>query len=187
MSANSLADFQSHATKSYAAGTGTDPISVSQDYSDVNYSSAKMAVASNWRTYEARRERLVGGLAMPMVAAFLEEVVFSGAMALPKGVSELDFYDARDALIKGKFITAGAPMLDPVKERQAQKLGVEIGVDTLQDICAEEGKDYLDVLDQLQREAMEREQRGLPPPSPLMLPPAPADRRRPGAAPRRQD
>jgi lambda family phage portal protein len=174
-SANSLADFQSHATKSYAAGTGTDPISVSQDYSDVNYSSAKMAVASNWRTYEARRERLVGGLAMPMVAAFLEEIVFSGAMPLPKGVSELDFYDARDALIKGKFITAGAPMLDPVKERQAQKLGVEIGVDTLQDICAEEGKDYLDVLDQLQREAMEREQRGLPPPSPLMLPPAPAD------------
>jgi lambda family phage portal protein len=170
-SANSLADFQAHATKSYAAGTGTDPISVSQDYSDVNYSSAKMAVASNWRTYEARRERLVGSVAMPMVASFLEEVIFSGAMPLPQGVSELDFYDARDALIKGTFITSGAPMLDPVKERQAQKLGIEMGAETLQDICAEEGRDYLDVLDQLQREAFEREQRGLPPPSPLMLPP----------------
>lgn len=174
-SANSLADFQSQATKAYAAGTGTDPISVSQDYSDVNYSSAKMAVASNWRSYESRRERLVSTIAVPMVSAFLEELFFSGAMPLPKGVSERDFFEARDALIAGKFITAGAPMLDPVKERQAQKLGIEIGVDTLQDICAEEGKDYLEVLDQLQREDLERKARGLPPPSPLMLPPMPAD------------
>jgi lambda family phage portal protein len=169
--ATSLGEFQSHAIKSYAAGLGTDPISVSQDYSNVNYSSAKMAAATNWRSYEARRERLMGGVAMPMVASFLEETVFSGAMPLPKGVSELDFYEAQAALIKGTFITAGAPMLDPVKERQAQKLGVEIGVETLQDIAAEEGKDYLELLDQLQREAMERTARGLPPPSPLMMMP----------------
>jgi len=174
-SANTLADFQSQATKAYAAGTGTDPISVSQDYSDVNYSSAKMAVASNWRSYEARRERLLGTVAVPMVRNFLEEVVHSGAMPLPKGVQPIDFYDALDALITGKFITAGAPMLDPVKERQGQKLGLEIGAETLQDICAEEGKDYLEVLDQQQREKMEREARGLPPPSPLMLPPMPAE------------
>lgn len=173
--ADSLADFQSHATKAYAAGTGTDPISVSQDYSDVNYSAAKMSVASNYRSYEARRERLVSTVAVPMVRNFLEEVVHSGAMPLPKGVQPVDFYDAIDALIGGKFITAGAPMLDPVKERQGQKLGMEIGVETLQDICAEEGKDWLELLDQQQREKMERDARGLPPPSPLMLPPVPAD------------
>lgn len=173
-SAASLDEFQKHATKSYAAGLGTDPISVSQDYSDVNYSSAKMAVASNWRSYEMRRGRLVSGVAMPMVAAFLEEVIFSGAMSLPKGVSPLDFYDAQAALIKGKFITAGAPMLDPVKERQAQQIGLQLGVETLEDIAGEEGKDWLDVLDQLQREKAEREQRGLPPltpgPTPNSLP-----------------
>ncbi len=168
--ADSLADFQSQATKSYAAGTGTDPISVSQDYSDVNYSAAKMSVASNCRSYEARRERIVSTVAVPMVRNFLEEVVHSGAMPLPKGVQPVDFYDALDALICGKFITAGAPMLDPIKERQGQKLGLEIGAETLQDICAEEGKDYLEVLDQQQREKIEREQRGLPPPSPLMMP-----------------
>lgn len=164
--ATSLGEFQSQSTKSYAAGTGTDPISVSQDYSDVNYSSAKMAVASNYRSYETRRERLITSTAMPMVANFLEEVIFSGAMKMPKGVSPLDFYEARDALIKGTFITAGAPMLDPVKERQAQQLGLQIGIETLQDIAAEEGKDYLDILDQQQREMLDRSVRGLSPLSP---------------------
>ena len=173
-SATSLDDFQKHATKSYAAGTGTDPISISQDYSDVNYSSAKMAVAANYRSYETRRERLISAIAMPMVAAVFEEAVFSGAFPLPKGISPADFYDARDALIRGTFITQGAPMLDPVKERQAQQMGYQLGVETLQSIAAEQGEDYLDILDQQQREQMERQTRGLPPVDPRLMPAADA-------------
>lgn len=168
--ANSLADFQSHATKSYAAGTGTDPITVSQDYSDVNYSSAKMAAASSQRSYEMRRERVINANAIPMVSAVLEEVIFSGALALPKGIKPFEFFDARDALIKGTFLTQGAPSLDPVKERTAQQLGMTLGIETLQDIQAEEfGRDYLDVMDQQAREQFERNQRGLP--SPILMPP----------------
>lgn len=168
--AASLGDFQSHATKSYAAGTGTDPITVSQDYSNVNYSSAKMSAAAAYRTYEMRRERLIAGNAMPMVGAFLEEVVFSGALKLPKGISPADFFDAREALIKGTFLTQGAPMLDPVKERQGQQLALQLGVETMQDICAEDGSDYIDKMDQQAREQMERAERGLPP----LQPPQPA-------------
>jgi len=168
-----IADFQSQSTKSYAAGTGTDPLAVSQDYSQVNYSSAKMAAATSYRTAEMRRERLISSNAMPMVASFFEDVVFSGQFKLPAGISPLDFYAARDALICGSFITQGAPNLDPVKERQAQMLGLSIGVETLQDIAAAEGKDYTDVLDQLQREKLERELRGLAPMD--MMVPDPAD------------
>lgn len=168
-----LGDFQKNATKSYAAGSGTDPIAVSQDYSDVNYSSAKMAAATSFRTYECRRERLISGIAMPMVAGFLEEVVFSGALKLPKGVKPADFYDAQDALIRGTFLTQGAPNLDPMKEAQA--LGMEFmnGTATLQDACAEKGLDYQDVLDQQAVEAKARADRGLPPAGPPpVAPPA---------------
>lgn len=172
--AASVGEFQKEATKSYAAGTGTDPIAVSQDYSQVNYSSAKMAAATSWRAYEMRRERLIQTNAMPMVAAVLEEAVFAGDFKLPKGISPADFYAARDALIRGTFITQGAPMLDPVKERQAQLVGLNIGIETLQDIAAGEGRDYIDILDQQAREKFERQQRGLGP-----LPPAQA----PGALP----
>jgi len=161
--AASLNEFQQHATKSYAAGMGVNPVDVSQDYSNVNYSSARMAAASAVRAYEMRRERLVASNAMPMVGAFLEEVIFSGAMKLPKGIAPGDFYDAREALLKGMFLTQGAPMLDPVKERQGQQLAVQIGAETLQSIAAEDGQDYLDILDQQAREQAERAARGLPP------------------------
>lgn len=159
--AATIGEFQAHATKSYAAGTGTDPIQVSQDYSQVNYSSAKMAAATSFRHYEMRRQRLIDASAMPMVACVLEEAVFAGAMDLPKGLKPSDFYAARAALIKGTFLTQGAPMLDPVKERQAQQLGLQIGLATLQSIAAEEGEDYLDIMDQQAREANERAERGL--------------------------
>ncbi|MGI9424711.1 MAG: phage portal protein [Hyphomicrobiaceae bacterium] len=163
--AAALGEFQSHATREYSAGAGTDPIQVSQDYSNVSYSAAKMSAATSYRQFEERRERLIACVGMPMVAAFLEELVFTGAIDLPKGVSPLDFYDAQDALIRGTFITQGAPLLEPVKERQAQKIGLEIGLETLQDLAAAEGKDYIEIADQQQREVMVREERGLPNPA----------------------
>lgn len=166
--AASIGDFQSNQTRSYAAGTGTDPISVSQNYSNVNYSSAKMSMATNWRWYEVLREDLITDIAMPHVAAFLEEVIFSGAMELPKGISPFDFYDAQEALIKGTFLTLGAPNLDPLKEAQATKAEMENGTMTLQDACAEKGLDYLEQLDQIHRENLDRASRGLPPLNPMM-------------------
>ncbi len=162
-SATSLGEFQKQATKSYAAGTGTDPIQVSQDYSEVNYSSAKMSVATNYRNYESRRERLIAQGAMPMVAAVFEEAIFSGAFSLPKGLKPSDFFAARDALIKGTFLTQGAPNLDPVKEAQALAQEIGLGVATLQDAAAERGLDYIELLDQLARENADRTARGLPP------------------------
>lgn len=165
-----IGDFQAHATKSYAAGTGTDPIQVSQDYAQVNYSSAKMAAATSFRHYEMRRERLVSAVAMPKVACALEEAVFSGALALPKGLKPYDFYAARAALIAGTFLTQGAPMLDPVKERQAQQLSLQMGLATLQSIASEDGEDYRDIMAQQEREANERALRGL---GPVMAGPMP--------------
>ncbi|OYW56791.1 MAG: phage portal protein [Hyphomicrobium sp. 32-62-53] len=159
----SLAEFQSQSVKAYAAGMGVNPVSVSQDYSNVNYSSAKMASADSWRHYEVMREDLIGDIAMPMVDAFLEEVFHSGALELPKGIKPFEFYDAKHALIKGVFLTQGAPNLDPVKEAQAAQMEIAMGAKTLQDICAENGEDYLDKLDQQAAEQKARAVRGLVP------------------------
>ena len=173
--ADSLADFNSSSTRAFAAGTGTDPIAVSQDYSNVNSSSAKMAAANAWGFYGVLREEMISTFAMPHVAAFLEEIVSSGGLDLPKGISRFDFYDARDALIKGTFLTQGAPNLDPVKEAQATLMEINMGITTLQDAAAERGEDYLDKLDQRARENIELATRGLPPPGMPAMPPAPAE------------
>lgn len=169
-----IGDFQAHATKSYAAGTGTDPIQVSQDYSQVNYSSAKMAAATSFRHYEARRQLLTDNIGLQHVAAFLEEVFHSGAVKLPKGVKPFEFYDAQDALIAGQFLTQGAPNLDPVKEAQAMQMELSMGISTRQDALAERGIDYIEYFDQLEREVNELARRGLAPQTGFIgAPPAP--------------
>jgi capsid protein len=85
------------------------------------------------------------------------------ARATRPGIKASEFYEVRDALIRGKFLTQGAPNLDPQKEAQAHALEMANGTATLQDAAAEKGVDYLDLLDQLARENMERSARGLPP------------------------
>jgi len=160
--------FQKHQGKNISAGLGVDPVSTRQDYSDVNFSSARMAQANNQRGYITRRDRLVHQAGMQMLACWMEEAVFNGALELPKNITPADWFSAKDALIRGRFITAGMPMIDPNKERQAQQLGLMMGCETLDSICSENGDVWDEVLEQQAREKRKRDELGLLP----MMPPA---------------
>jgi lambda family phage portal protein len=135
-----------------AAGLGVDPIALSQDYSSANYASNKMSFAHNGRAAETRRARLVRMIAMPMFASWLEEAISKAYVAMPKGLTPDQFYAARDALVRGSFITSSRALIEPMKERQAQQLGRTIGVETLESICGEEGESWEDNLEQIARE-----------------------------------
>lgn len=163
-------EFQQAQIKKYAAGTGTDPIAVSQDYSQVNYSSAKMAAAHNYRSYAARRVRLCNTVAMPMVGAFLDELFFAAGFDLPKGIDPAQYFDFKHALICGMFLTQGAPNLEPLKEAQALQNEIALGVKTIEEACAERGKDYLEELDKLETEVADYQARGLQHPMMLGMP-----------------
>ena len=144
-----------------AAGTGTPITALSQNYSDVNYSAARSALQDVWRHYMAKREMLIHGWMWPAVDAWLEEEIVSGEIALPDGID--DFYAARDALLKGQFYGWGKPMIDPVKERKAQQIGLQMGVETLESICAEQGLNWEDVVDQRVLEVEYMADKGLDP------------------------
>lgn len=164
-------EFTRASVKKFSAGLGADPISVSQDYSDVNYSSARMSVASNWRGHEVTRDDLVYDIGMPMVRGFLEELFHSKALALPRGVAPADFYDALPALARGRFMASGPPMLDPEKERRGQLQGWNIGLDTIEQMAAEEGDDWRELLRQKAKEIAEMRRLGVPLPGEPILPP----------------
>lgn len=176
---SSAPEFTKAAVKEFAAGLGGDPISVSQDYSDVNYSSARMSVATNWRVHEVQRGELVYDLGMPMIQCFLEEAVHAGAIKLPKGIKPFELYDALPALCKGVFMTWGPPMLDPSKERQGQQMGWSLGLDTLEEMGAEEGDDWREKIRQKGREIRFMREQGVPIPGEPVMPPveaAPGDK-----------
>jgi capsid protein len=58
-------------------------------------------------------------------------------------------------------VFAGRGWVDQVKEAQAAKLRMEIGVSTLESECADQGLDWEDVLEQRKRERDRMEELGL--------------------------
>lgn len=171
--------FENAFIRQLAAGLGVEAHELGKNYREVNYSAARAALLAVWRTYLTRRTRLVNQIAMPFFGAWLEEAVFLGTVPLPKGVPS--FHAAKPYLVQGTFVAWGKPMIDPMKERQAQQLGVQMGVETMEDIAADAGKNWRDLLDQAAYERASYRKLGVPHPSDMLMPPpvaapdAPAD------------
>ncbi len=164
--------FESAFIRKLAAGLGVEAHELGKNYREVNYSAARSALLAVWRTYRARRNRLITSFAMPFFGAWLEEAIMLGTVQLPHGVD--DFLVARPYLLRGTFIAWGKPMIDPMKERQAQNLGMQMGAETLEDVVAEDGANWRDVLDQRAYERAYMINLGLDPDGPGPEMPIPA-------------
>ncbi|TWA76438.1 lambda family phage portal protein [Azospirillum brasilense] len=127
-----------------------------KDFTQTNYSSARAALLEAWRFFNGRRQWLGTYWASPVFELWLEEAVNLGEVEAP------DFYQNRYAYSRCRWIGAGKGWVDPVKEAQAAKLRMEIGVSTLEDECAEQGKDWREVMEQQASEQAERRRLGLP-------------------------
>lgn len=127
-----------------------------KDFSQTNYSSARAALLEAWRFFNGRRQWLATYWASPVYELWLEEAVNLGEVEAP------DFYQNRYAYSRCRWIGAGKGWVDPVKEAQAAELRMKIGVSTLEDECAEQGKDWREVAEQRASEAKFLRQHGLP-------------------------
>jgi lambda family phage portal protein len=160
---------------------------VMKDFSKTNYSSYRAAMLEAWRAFSRKRDWLGTQFSDPTYALFLEEVVNDGRIDAP------DFYKNKLAYLRCKWIGPGKGYVDPTKEVQAAKDRMDANLSTLEDECAEQGKDWREVLEQKAREKEYMDELGLTPapPKPATLAggaigaaPAPAvDEPVPGAAP----
>lgn len=145
-----FAAFEAAALRNVAAGLGLSYEQLSQDWSQVNYSSARAALLETWKTMLARRKAFAEGFCSLIFVAWLEEAIDRGDVELPAGAP--DFYAARAAYAKCEWIGPGRGWVDPVKERQGALLGIAGGLSTLEAEAAEQGRDYQEVLEQLRIE-----------------------------------
>jgi lambda family phage portal protein len=128
-----------------------------KDFSKTNYSSARAALLEAWRYFQGRRRWLMDYWLKPIYELWLEEAINAGVIEAP------GFYENRYAYSRCRFIFGGKGWVDPVKEAQAAQIRMESGLSTLEDECAEQGRDYEEVMDQQRVEAVMRAERGLPP------------------------
>lgn len=148
--ASGYADFEAACLRNISAATGQSYEQVSNDWSKVNYSSARAALIEVWRSLSSRREAFGDGFCTPIYAAFVEEQVMTGRIELPPGTP--DFHDAMAAYCRCKWIGPGRGWVDPLKEAQAAELRMQLGLSTLEDEVAEQGGDWEENIEQLARE-----------------------------------
>lgn len=128
-----------------------------KDFSKTNYSSARAALLEAWRYFQGRRRWVKDSWLDPIYAIWFEEAANLEFIDAP------DFYDKNSsfAYLNCRWIFAGRGWVDQVKEAQAAKLRMDIGVTTLEAECADQGLDWEDVLDQRKREHDKMQELGL--------------------------
>lgn len=117
-----------------------------KDFSKTNYSSARAALLEAWRFFIGRRNWLAQTFYQAAYELWLEEMVQRGEIEAP------DFYENKAAYCRARWIGPGRGWVDPYKEAQAAQLRMDIFVSSLEDECAEQGKDWEEVLEQVAEE-----------------------------------
>jgi lambda family phage portal protein len=153
--------FRSSFLQTIAAALGISYEQLQADFTKTTYSSARAALNEVWRWVKARRAGLIAQFVQPIYYAVMEEAFDRGYITPPPGAP--DFYEAWDLYLKATWIGPARGYIDPVKERQAAQIGMEIGVTTGEMEAAEQGGDYEDNLNQRAVEERMRRDLRLPP------------------------
>ena len=160
---SSFADFERTFLRSIAAALGLTYEQISQDWSQVNYSSARAALMEIWKTLNADRTQFADQFATPIFALWFEEMFYAGKFDLPEGSPDFNVMPA--AYLSIKWTGAARGYVDPEKEARAANLRINGRISTLEDECAEQGKNWEEVLEQQAAEKELMEKLGLPLPN----------------------
>ena len=147
-------DFEASLLRYAAAGLDVSYEEMARDYSKVNYSSGKLAIANLEKSVMSRKRLVADGLANHIYALWLEEEITAGNVPMPTGAGPELFYQPlmKEAFTRAQWIGAGSGMIDELKETQAALLRVKGGLSTYEAELAKLGKDWRRVFAQRARE-----------------------------------
>ena len=158
-----FAIFEKAVLRNVASAAGMSAQQVSNDWSDVNYSSARGAMLEFWKTMTRRRDDFAGGFCQPIFGAFVEEVHEIDDLPLPAGAPA--FEEFPEAYSRAKWIGPGRGWIDPVNEVKGAILGMDAALMDYDEICAEQGIDGDDMILARKNTIRRFKEAGLEPPS----------------------
>lgn len=124
------------------AGQGLSYEATSRDMSQSNYSSARQGIIEDEQTYIEDVELLREVVMDEAYETFLISCVLSGLLNIPK------FWEDKHKYLKHEWVAAPKKWIDPLKEANATKTALQTGQKTFQQVCAENGMDWKDYIDQ---------------------------------------
>lgn len=126
-----------------AAGMGLSYPQLSEDWADINYSSARTLLNEKWRGFDATGEEFCSQFLSPIQDAWLEEAVAVGTVKVPGGAAK--FYEIRSLLGYCGWLRPGRGTIDPMKEEQAADIAINGGRSNEYIECARNGLDFYEV------------------------------------------
>lgn len=137
-------DFVKAVLRGVAAGLDVTYFSLANDLEAVNYSSARIGLLQERDVWRALQNFLAEHFCRPVYLGWLKSSMLTGALQI--GAAEYR------RLTEPQWQARGWKWVDPLKEGQAHKLGIEEGWETLTGVIAEQGEDIEEVLDTRARE-----------------------------------
>lgn len=123
------------------AGQGLSYEAVSRDMSGATYSSARQNAIEDESTYAEDIELLTD-----FMSEVYENFIISGYLA---GLFNMPgFWDKKADYMEHTWVKTPKKWIDPAKESTANKTALQSGQKTFPDICAEQGKDWKEAIDE---------------------------------------
>lgn len=129
---------------------------LSGDLSRVNFSSGRMGSQEDRKHFRRDQQWLIEHFCRPVFAAWLNINVLNKNIPIPDFAQDPEKYT--DAV---SWKCPGWQWVDPLKEVNAFKESLKAGIITLSEVCAQQGLDYDEVLEQLSKEKRRAEELGL--------------------------
>jgi lambda family phage portal protein len=125
-----------------SVGLGISYHSFTGDLADVNYSSIRQGVLDERDRFRTLQTFAIDHLCQPIFESFLPVAVAAGEAKLPPAGLE-------EYLQAIRWQPRGFTWVDPLKDIEAAITARGAGLETLAEICARQGKDWREVIDQI--------------------------------------
>ena len=153
--ASNAKDMVSILLRGVSSALGLSYEAVSRDMSQSTYSSARQNLVEDRETYKEWQHYLSEHLCRKVYAWWMESCVMAGSLHIP------DYFTNPEKYTECKWIAKGMSWIDPVKEVNANRIALETNQTTLQEVAAEQGKDWRAILEQRAKERQLMKELGL--------------------------
>jgi lambda family phage portal protein len=148
----SFEPFVNRILRSISTALGLPYELVAKDFSQTNYSSARAALIEAMKYFRTRQAWLERKLCQPTWELVIEEAYLKGK------INATNFYKDPASYTRAIWISPGSQWIDPLKEVKASKEAMDGNITSLADVCASQGKDWEEVMEQKAREARKKKE-----------------------------
>ena len=153
--ASNAKDMVSILLRAVSSAMGLSYEAVSRDMSQSSYSSARQNLIEDRETYREWQHYLSEHLCRKVYHWWLDSCIMAGMLEIS------DYFSNRDLYLECQWIAKGISWIDPAKEARANRTAMISYQTTLEEVAAEQGKDWREILEQRAKEEKLMKELGL--------------------------